>query len=150
MTGLLIIVAVTALVGLILRQLDRRSHHSEKSVAEEKDSVVENSEEKAEEEAPTGECCGMHIVCEKDSLVPLSDKIEYYDDEELDRFSGREADAYDEKEIEEWRDVLLTLRAEEIAGWARSVQLRGLVMPAGIRDELLMIVSEARYKTVKN
>ena len=35
------------------------------------------------------ECCGMHETCEKDSLLAaVSKEIEYYDDEELDRFRG--------------------------------------------------------------
>ena len=39
------------------------------------------------------ECCGQHEVCEKESLLAaVSKQIEYYDDEELDRFRGREGD----------------------------------------------------------
>lgn len=95
-------------------------------------------------EPPQG-CCGMHITCEKDSLSPsASESIEYYDDEELDRFAGRGADDYTRPEIEEFRDVLLTLQPDDIAGWGRSVQLRGITLPAEVREELLMIVSEAR------
>jgi hypothetical protein len=42
-------------------------------------------------------CCGQHETCERDSLLAaVSKKIEYYNDEELDRFQGVEADAYDE------------------------------------------------------
>ena len=94
---------------------------------------------------PQGECCGMHITCEKDSLIAGMDKeILYYDDEELDRFAGRTADSYDDSETEEFRDVLLTLKPYDIAGWARSVTSRGITLPASVRDELLMIVAEAR------
>ena len=33
------------------------------------------------------ECCGQHEVCEKESLLAaVSKKIEYYDDEELDKY----------------------------------------------------------------
>lgn len=93
----------------------------------------------------SGECCGMHMTCEKDSLLAaVSEKPEYYDDEELDRFAGKGADAYAPEEIEEFRDVLLTLRPDEIAPWARSLQLRGITLPAEVREELLMIVAEAR------
>lgn len=146
MTGLAIIVAVTVLVGIVLWAFDRRSRHrAVESVAETPQQPAEVAKESAlEEPQAKEECCGMHIVCEKDSLMPLSADIEYYDDEELDRYAGREADAYADNEIEEWRDILLTLRPEEIAGWARSVQLRGITMPSPIRDELLLIVSEAR------
>ncbi len=87
----------------------------------------------------------MHITCERDSLLAsVSEKIEYYDDEELDRFAGVAAEDYTEDDIEEFRDVLLTTRVDDIAGWARSLQLRGIVLPQEIRDELLLIVSEAR------
>lgn len=96
---------------------------------------------------PEQACCGMHITCEKDSLLSsVSDTIEYYDDEELDRFRERGADDYTATEIEEFRDVLLTLRPEEIAGWGRSIQLRGITLPTEVREELLMIVGEARMK----
>lgn len=99
----------------------------------------------AESEPPQEECCGMHITCEKDSLLAgVSKEIEYYDDEELDRFAGRGADSYADDEIEQFRDVLLTMRPDDIAGWARSVQLRGITLPQPVRDELIMIVAEAR------
>ena len=91
------------------------------------------------------ECCGMHITCEKDSLLAgISKSIEYYEDEELDAYKGRGADGYSEEETEQFRDVLLTLLPEDIAGWARSLQLRGITLPADVREELLMIVAERR------
>lgn len=102
------------------------------------------------EAAPAGvveddSCCGLHITCEKDSLLAsVSQSIEYYDDEELNRFAGREADAYADSELEEFRDVMLTMRPDEIAGWGRSLQLRGITLPTAVRDELIMIVSEER------
>ena len=96
------------------------------------------------------ECCGMHITCERDSLLTaFADGAQYYDDEELDRFRGRPNDGYTPAETEEFRDVLLTLRPEDIAGWARSVQMRGIELPADVRDELLMIVAEARAEKTK-
>ena len=94
---------------------------------------------------PQEECCGMHITCERDSLLTaMADGIDYYDDEELDRFRGRKPDGYTPDETEEFRSVLLTLLPHDIAGWARSIQLRGIELPADVRDELLMIVAEER------
>ena len=94
---------------------------------------------------PEQQCCGLHLTCEKDSLLAsVSEKIEYYDDEELDAYKGRGEEEYTENEIEQFRDVLLTMQAEDIAGWARSLQLRGIELPAIVREELLMIVAEAR------
>lgn len=91
-----------------------------------------------------GICCGAHAVCEKTNLSPITGEIVYFDDEELDRFAGREADSYSQEEIEEFRDVLLTLLPQDVAGWSRSIQVRGITLPTEIRDELLMIVSELR------
>lgn len=91
------------------------------------------------------ECCGMHVTCEKDSLLAsVSEEIVYYEDEELDRYRGTPADSYSDDAVEEFRSVLLTLLPDDIAGWARSIQLRGIELPAAVREELLMIVSEAR------
>lgn len=94
---------------------------------------------------PEEQCCGMHITCERDSLLAsVSDSVEYYDDEELDAYRGRKADSYTDEEIEQFRDVLLTLLPDDIAGWGRSIQLRGIELPEPVREELLMIVAEAR------
>lgn len=136
MTGALIILVFTVLVGLVLWLLERRRKTEPKPDSE---AVPQASPESAD-----GECCGMHIVCEKQSLSPVSDEIEYFDDEELDAFRGREADSYTEEETDSFRDVLLTLPADEIASWARSIQLRGITLPSPVREELLMIVAEAR------
>jgi hypothetical protein len=102
--------------------------------------------EKAEEpQTDDSECCGMHVTCERDSLLAsVSEKVEYYDDEELDVYAGRGADEYSESEIDQFREILLTLQPEDIAGWARSIQLRNITLPGEIRDELLLIVAEAR------
>lgn len=94
------------------------------------------------------ECCGQHAVCERDSLLAMvSDKIDYYDDEELDSYKGRNPESYTEEETEQFRDVLLTLLPHDIAGWARSLQLRGITLPMPVREELVMMVSELRTQT---
>ena len=91
------------------------------------------------------ECCGQHEVCEKDSLLAaVSKKIEYYDDEELDQFMGREGNAYTEEETELFRDVLYTTRDDEVAGWVRSLQLRGIELPDELKDEVFLIIGERR------
>lgn len=91
------------------------------------------------------ECCGQHEVCEKDSLLAaVSKKIEYYDDEELDSFAGREADSYTHEEAELFRDVLYTMQEIEVAGWVRSLQLRGIELPDELKDEVFLIIGERR------
>ena len=75
------------------------------------------------------ECCGQHAVCEKESLLAaVSKEIEYYDDEELDRFKGHASDTY----------------TTDVAGWSRSLQLRGIGLPDELKDELFLIVGERR------
>jgi len=91
------------------------------------------------------ECCGQHETCEKDSLLAaISKQIEYYDDEELDRFRGKESNSYSEKEVDEFRDVLYTMKDGEVAGWVRSLQLRSVELPDDLKDEVFLIVGERR------
>ena len=103
------------------------------------------------EEAPPvvtvdSECCGQHQICEKESLLAaVSKQIEYYDDEELDRFKGRPSDGYSEEEIEEFRDILYSMQEVDVAGWSRSLQLRGIELLDELKDELFLIVGERRF-----
>lgn len=103
------------------------------------------------EEAPPvvtvdSECCGQHQICEKESLLAaVSKQIEYYDDEELDRFKGRPSDGYSEEDIEEFRDILYSMQEVDVAGWSRSLQLRGIELPDELKDELFLIVGERRF-----
>ena len=90
------------------------------------------------------ECCGQHEVCEKDSLLAaVSKKIEYYDDE-LDQFIGKEANAYTDEETNQFRDVLYTMQDIDVAGWVRSLQLRGIELPDDLKDEVFLIIGERR------
>lgn len=91
------------------------------------------------------ECCGQHATCEKESLwAAVSKQIEYFDDEELDRFRGRESGDYSSDEIEEFREVMYTMRDDEVAAWVRSLQLRAVELPDELRDEVFLVVGERR------
>lgn len=89
-------------------------------------------------------CCGAHEVCEAETLLTLGEEIIYYSDEELDVYRGRPAESYSDREIEEFRDVLLTLQLHEVTGWLKSLGLRRVEPPTAIRDEALMIVEDFR------
>ncbi len=106
---------------------------------------AKNKDEVEEEgkEVPA-DCCGAHEVCEADSLLSSSDNIEYYNDEELDRYRGVAPKGYSDEAIEEFRDILYTLKEREVAGWMKSIQLRQVQLPEIIREEALMIVEERR------
>lgn len=152
MKGALVILAFLIVVGIILYLLELRHLHRDVVII---DSKVTDDGETATEEATeidggandSGECCGMHLVCEKTSLSPMSADIEYYDDEELDRFIGRPGNDYSQKEIEEFRDVLLTLRPADVMGWARSITSRHIELPPDVKDELFILVREQRAKS---
>lgn len=131
-------------VGSLLWAHDRMTR---KQSADRASDDAHDGESASDAESSDNEgCCGMHITCERDSLSVTDTNIIYYDDEELDRYAGISADDYDESQIEEFRDILLTLIPTDIAPWARSLQLRGINLPTTVRDELLMIVADARTK----
>ncbi len=142
MEVILIISLILLVAGVVLWIHDRiKRRHNDGSVTAEEVSAATAQEDEADSE----DCCGMHMTCERDSLLTaVSPEVVYYDDEELDRFRGRGADDYSDEEIEEFRDVLLTLLPDDIAGWGRSIQMRDINLPTSIRQELLMIVAEAR------
>lgn len=125
MTGALIILAVLVLTGVVLWLTDRHGA----PVAD--DTTAHDTQD---------ECCGMHAVCEKQ---PTSLKPEYFNDEELDAYRGRPADSYTTDEVEEFREVMLTLRPDERAPWAVAIERRGIAVPEILRDELIMLIEDA-------
>lgn len=92
-----------------------------------------------------GTCDGSSGKCEQECMMEASVKpVEYYDDEELDAFSGRPSDGYTDEETEQFRDVLYTMRPDEVAGWNRSLALRGIQVPDPLKDELVLLLSDPR------
>lgn len=123
----------------------RKSDESDMSDRSDMSDMSDSGNGSGEGDSGDGVCCGMHITCEKDSLsTAASTEIVYYDDEELDDYAGRAPESYTREETEQFRDILLTLLPTDIAGWARSLQLRNIALPPEVSDELLLIVSEAR------
>ncbi|MDR1356843.1 MAG: phospholipase [Tannerellaceae bacterium] len=93
---------------------------------------------------PPAGCCGQHETCERFRLITAANRIEYYDDEELDRFRETGAGAYADDAVEEFREILYTLRPDETPGWLRSLRMRRINLPDALRDEALMIAGEQR------
>ncbi len=93
---------------------------------------------------PDVDCCGAHEVCDKETLLSDNDEIVYYQDEELDVYRLKHPGSYLPYEIEQFREILYTMRDDEVAGWLRSLQLRGINPPHIVREEALMIVAEVR------
>lgn len=143
MTAAAILLAILVVAGILL-YLHHRLTGGDNTIVE-PDPQAMRSHHHATVAGGDDGCCGMHITCEKDSLVAgIDSELLYYDDEELDVYKGRQAQDYTENEIEIFRDILITLKPDDIAGWARSLTTRGITMPPSIKEELLMIVAEAR------
>ena len=108
------------------------------------------SHRKGEDEEPLQEgvscntCNGENSKCEQECMMEAATReIEYYDDEEQDRYRGRRSDEYTDDEVHEFADVLYTMRSDEVAGWCRSLHLRGVELPDQLKDEVTMMISEA-------
>lgn len=94
---------------------------------------------------PKGDCAtcdgSPRSRCEQDCMLEAATKeVEYFDDEELDNYRGRRADAYSDEEAEQFREVLTTMLPEEVAAWGRSLTLRGIELPNQVKDEYVMLV----------
>ena len=101
---------------------------------------AEDAEARPEAAPRPDGCCGMHEVCEK-AAEAVADNNLYYDDEELDEFRGRDADSYTEAEVDRFREVLLTLRRDELLAWEAALRERQLALPAQLRDELILLLA---------
>ncbi|MBF1520973.1 MAG: hypothetical protein HXN95_02945 [Prevotella salivae] len=104
---------------------------------------------KGEEEVPLivndscSTCTGENDQCEQECMMEAATKeIEYYDDEELDRFRGRLSEDYTDEEAESFSEVMLTMRPDEVKGWNRSLILRGINMPNQIKDDFIALVND--------
>ena len=98
----------------------------------------------ARADADGGEGCGMHLVCERDTLLQTNAVAEYFDDEELDALAGIAPEEFTEAQYDMIAEVFTTLQESEVAAWVRSLQLRNIRLPEDLREQALMIVRERR------
>lgn len=117
-------------IGVILYVHDRLTNKPDEAAPEE----VEGGES----EECSDDCCATNEVCPSEMLLKhMNEPVVYYEDEELDAFKGREADSYSDDELEQWRDVLYTLKHDDLLGWERSIKKRGIAIPDVIKEELM-------------
>ena len=105
-----------------------------------------NGQEEPEEEDSfqiPNACCGAHEVCDFEEMLQNPNEIIYFEDEDLDRFRGVAANAYNDVQIDEFRDVLYTLKEDEIKMWLLSIERRQIQLPVILRQEALMMAAEA-------
>ncbi len=98
----------------------------------------------ASKQAPVSGCCGQHLVCEREKLLQPLDHPVYYDDEELDAFAGIAPEDMTDEQTKAIGEVFRSMRAEDVSGWVRSLEMRRISLPPEIREEALLIVREQR------
>ena len=136
------ILAALVMVGALLYMQEMRHRRRQSPAPDDMASAAPAADIEAEDpggESDRNECCGQHLVCEK---FHVDNSKLYYEDEELDRFAGRQPDEYESGDIEEFRDVLLTLLPADLPGWEQSLRQRGIALPAELRDEFLLMISD--------
>lgn len=101
--------------------------------------MKENQEEASKVEIPL-DCCGAHEVCEFEEMLKHPEEIIYFEDEELDRFKGLRDDQYNDRQIEEFREVLYSLRYEEIRKWLLSIERRQIQLPGILKQEVVELI----------
>jgi len=88
-------------------------------------------------------CNGTSDKCEQECMMEAATReIEYYDDEELDKYAGIRSADYTDDEAEDFAYVLDTMNPCDVAGWCRSLNLRGIELPDQIKDDVIMIIGD--------
>ena len=119
---------------------ERAMQKNAEQTAEPTDNKKARQSHTAEDCAEGG--CGMRAICNGKEEVTF----DYYEDEELDRFKERDAEGYSDAEVAEFRDILLTLKGEEVAPWLNSLCARGVTLPKQLRDEAIALVKKNRHQ----
>lgn len=106
--------------------------------------IQEVSEEK-EEDKPykiDASCCGAHEICEFDESMFSNEEIVYFNDEELDQLKNVREEDITGDQIEDLREVLYTLRTEEISKWLISISRRHIHLPQILQQEARQLMAE--------
>ena len=138
MIPLILFVCLGIVILIIFEVRARKQNNSEQS-----ELPITNSEASDNRNEDDG-CCGEHLVCERETLLQTNAEVIYYDDEELDALIGIPAENYTQEQYQMIREVFNTLKASDVPGWVRSIQLRNIQLPLDIREEALLIVVERR------
>lgn len=136
----LILFVCLGIVILIIFEIRARKEKNNTELNDTTQATNAASEQRTEDDG----CCGEHLVCERETLLQTNAQIEYFDDEELDALIGIDAEDYTPEQYQMIREVFETLKASDVPGWVRSIQLRNIQLPLDIREEALLIVVERR------
>lgn len=124
-----IILALLLIIGLSIPLL-RRQHGKQRENPAPGDSCPHEQE-----------ACPDGCFCNDKALQrAVKTDIEYFDDEDLDQYAGRQASDYSDTEVARFNEVLTTLRPIETGDWLRSLELRGIALPEELKDIALMLM----------
>lgn len=124
-----IIVGLFTLIGIIVLVKINRNKEKPSGVKE-------------EVSAPVSDCCGAHEVCDFDQIKMDETIIEYYDDEELDEYKDKKESSYTSNQIDQFREILYTLKTSEIRYWLLSIERRKIILPSILVSEARMLMAE--------
>lgn len=91
---------------------------------------------------PASDCCGAHEVCDFDEIKADVTRIEYYEDEDLDEYKNVKENQYTDGQIEQFREVLYTLKTAEIRYWLLSIERRHIQLPSILQSEARTLMAE--------
>ena len=139
-----ILLVVVLAVGLLLYFVNRRFSFIDRDPVA---GYASGRREEKKDDAPVG-CedsgCGLKTVCSRKDNQPTPE--DYYDDEELDSYKGRAADDYTESEVNEFGEVLATLRKEEVTPWLNSLCTRGINLPRQLQHAAIEMAHQKENK----
>ncbi|MCE2616833.1 phospholipase [Phocaeicola oris] len=140
MIALILLLIAAGIIAMVAGHIHNRQINKKIASGEldkEPDIVIKSEECEACNHIQGTEGCELDCVLQKAKI-----EIEYYEDEELDRYKGRPSDDYTEEEAQEFRDILETCLDSDVPGWNRSLELRGINVPDQIKDELYILLSD--------
>lgn len=88
------------------------------------------------------DCCGAHEICEFDASQFDKEQIIYFDDEELDVLRNVREDQLSAQQIDDIREVLYTLKTNEIGKWLTSLARRHIHLPTILQQEARQLMAE--------
>lgn len=135
-------ILISYLIFINYRKGKSLSSNNEVNNQNKEETNTSNNREKNVDE----ECCGQHQVCERESLINTKIVADYYDDEELDIYIGKNQESYSDEDINCFENIFYTLKEYDVAGWLKSLQIRGIELPDKVKEEALLIMKERRFK----
>lgn len=120
----LIIVLVVLIVLFVVLKLKK---------PQPEDTIEPETQEEPREVA--SDCCGAHEICEFDESAFNEEIIVYFNDEELDELRNIRETDLTASQIDDLREVLYTMKTNEISKWIVSLGRRHIHLPEILKQE---------------